>query len=52
MAEYRLRCTVCGAMTEAKGTDVEELHAAKDKHVYICQVCQAKIKHESDQKYK
>lgn len=52
MAEYVLRCSLCGMRAEVKESDVGQLHAAKEKHVYICPACQAKIKYESEQKYK
>ncbi|MFC4768770.1 DUF2197 domain-containing protein [Effusibacillus consociatus] len=52
MSEYQLRCSLCGTVSDAEEQNVGQLLAAKDKHVHICQPCQAKIKFESDQKYK
>jgi DNA-directed RNA polymerase subunit RPC12/RpoP len=52
MPEYVLRCATCGKAYDAQVSDVQQLHAAKEKLVYICQPCQAKIKYESEQKHK
>ncbi|GAX91436.1 DUF2197 domain-containing protein [Effusibacillus lacus] len=52
MSDYLLRCSLCGVTSEAQETDATQVQTAKENHVYICPACQAKIKFESDQKYK
>ncbi|BCJ85246.1 hypothetical protein [Effusibacillus dendaii] len=52
MGDYLLHCSLCGIANAPAETDMNLLQTAKQNQVYICPACEAKVKYESDQKFK
>ncbi|MBX6396300.1 MAG: hypothetical protein IRY98_11490 [Alicyclobacillaceae bacterium] len=51
-AEYVLRCLLCGQMTPVSGEQADQLRAAKEGGAYICDLCQMRVRYESEQRQK